>query len=353
MPVLLTLSIPLGLSLLASTNPSSWTYFSAATLWVALYASFEVEGRRRWGLWALALVMALTGSGSRADSALFCVMAVGLVLLLRLPLLLRNKGTLAVMAGCVAIAAAFFTTAGQATAVSAGFVAAPPPTPILGLTIANIQQPGALVRQPRLRLHGQHRLAGHHLPAAAHVPDPGRLGGRRVRGAARAGPVRWPTLAALGFAITVYPLYLLAKSHLPVGQGFQPRYVLPILVILTGVALLPVAHDRVRLNRTQALVAAVALALAHVAVHADPSLRHGLRPLRVRPRQGPRVVVGRGPPRDGGLAGRVRGLRGAVRRAVHDADAGVRRATGESGRPTGRPGRGGDRPRETAQQQSS
>ena len=69
-------------------------------------------------------------------------------------------------------------------------------------------------------------------------------------------------LVVLSIAITMYPLYLLAKSRLPVGQGFQPRYVLPILVILTGVSLLPVAGDRLRLNKMQAYVAAAALSIA-------------------------------------------------------------------------------------------
>jgi hypothetical protein len=72
-------------------------------------------------------------------------------------------------------------------------------------------------------------------------------------------------LALSGLALLVYPLYILGRSHLTVGQGVQPRYLLPLavificLVVLTGGA---------RLSRLQAGVIAGALAVAHtVALH--------------------------------------------------------------------------------------
>jgi hypothetical protein len=62
-----------------------------------------------------------------------------------------------------------------------------------------------------------------------------------------------------------YPLYILGRTSLTVGQGVQPRYLLPLVVVLAALVLL--AGDG-RLTRTQAWSVAGALTVAHaVALH--------------------------------------------------------------------------------------
>ena len=263
LPIALT-TIPLGLSLLASTNPSAWAYVSAATLWVSLYASFEVLGRRRWSLWAYALVMTVIGAGSRADSALFCVMAVGLVLLLRLPRLISDKRGLIVPLACAVVGGAFFLTSGQSNAVSTGFGGTPArTTSVIELTIANIQQlPVLWFGSLGFGFMGSIGWLDTVFPPVLFFLTVAAWAGVVFAALRVQSKLKIAALVALSVAITVYPLYLLAKSRLPVGQGFQPRYVLPILVILTGVCLLPVAGDRLRLTKLQAYVAAAALSIA-------------------------------------------------------------------------------------------
>ena len=75
-------SIPLGVFIYASTNPSSWAMLSAATVWTSLYGATRASGRRRWLLCALALIGAVLGAGARADAAIFAVYGVALALLL-------------------------------------------------------------------------------------------------------------------------------------------------------------------------------------------------------------------------------------------------------------------------------
>ena len=68
-------------------------------------------------------------------------------------------------------------------------------------------------------------------------------------------------LAVLGFGLVAYPMVVLGRTGVLVGTAFQPRYVAPLLVMFTGVALLG-AERRPRLGGTQVVALAVGLALA-------------------------------------------------------------------------------------------
>ncbi|MET0782622.1 MAG: DUF2142 domain-containing protein, partial [Microbacterium sp.] len=57
----LATSVPLGLFVVASTNPSSWAIASAAMVWVCLYGATQSEGRRQIVLGALAVIGAIIG----------------------------------------------------------------------------------------------------------------------------------------------------------------------------------------------------------------------------------------------------------------------------------------------------
>src|SRR5690606_38664776 len=76
-------SVPLGMFLVPSLNPSSWAIASGVMLWVA-YAQYlrETNSRRRVVFAAFALVAAVMGAGARADSAIYNVIAIGAVSIL-------------------------------------------------------------------------------------------------------------------------------------------------------------------------------------------------------------------------------------------------------------------------------
>ena len=63
-------------------------------------------------------------------------------------------------------------------------------------------------------------------------------------------------------ALTAYPLILGQESHVLVGYPIQPRYLLPLLVMLAGISLLPAADERLRFTRGQVVVLVTALSAA-------------------------------------------------------------------------------------------
>ena len=264
LPLVLT-SVPLGLSLFASTNPSSWAVVSAATLWPALYASFETTGRRFWALQVFAVVAAVLGAGSRGDACLFTVMAVGLVLLLRLPELRRRPLVLVTMAVCVLVSAFFFLHAGQSSTVTDGLGAQPAGIPWKQLTVTNAQAlPVIWFGSLGYGLMGGTGWLDTTFPAVVGFATVAVWGGVLFASLGRVSLRKGTALGLVVGALVVYPLYVLGRSGLTVGAGFQPRYVLPLLVILTGIGLLGVRGWDLRLGTVQSVVVVVLLATAHV-----------------------------------------------------------------------------------------
>ena len=69
-------------------------------------------------------------------------------------------------------------------------------------------------------------------------------------------------LIILALALTAYPLVILQQSHIFAGNGVQPRYLLPMMVMFAGISLLPAVGERIIVTRGQAVVVTVLLSVA-------------------------------------------------------------------------------------------
>jgi hypothetical protein len=264
----LATAVPLALFFVASANPTSWAITSAGTLWLALYGAFETSGRRRWGLVGLAVVATLLGAGARADAALFCILGVGLTLGLQLRRL-RGDWPVTLAAGLnVALAAGLYLKSGHASVAFGGipgYDAAP-----LGaseLLISNLMQ------APFLWLAA---LGNGPLSALGWFDTPIPI----VTGIGAVlafcvvlfhgwSAMWWNKAVAVlvGLAALVaYPVIVLQESGVQAGIGMQPRYVLPLMLLVLGVSLVRRRGRLLTFNRFQATTLTVTLATAQSAV---------------------------------------------------------------------------------------
>ena len=113
--------VPLGVSLVASTNPSGWGLLSATVLLPALIGFFETDGARKWALGGIAVVATLVGAGSRADSAAYAIIVAVIVAILFARRTRRFLLHALLLVGVVIVSAAFYLSAHQADVVSTGF----------------------------------------------------------------------------------------------------------------------------------------------------------------------------------------------------------------------------------------
>jgi hypothetical protein len=258
--------IPLGLSIIPSTNPSAWAIIGIGTYWAFLLAYWQATTRgRRIGAGVGAVIAAVLAIGSRTDSAAYVVLVTVAVAILywgprwrevrRSYLLLVVPATTAIAAVLVfrrspqsAVAANGMGTPGQESGYSS-----------LGLLARNISDlPGFWLGN-----FGKWPLG--HIDIA--VPD-------SVLFAASIGffalvfigirQMDWAkTIGVLMvFAgISALPLWIYQRGSLVVGQELQPRYFLPLFFVLLGLAAhSPPGRRLLTLQRPQQIVLVVALA---------------------------------------------------------------------------------------------
>ncbi|MFJ4164899.1 DUF2142 domain-containing protein [Microbacterium sp. NPDC089698] len=261
----LAASVPLGLFVFASTNPSSWALLSAATVWVSLYGALIAPTRRQSiVLTSLAVLAAVLGAGARADAALFAVFGAMIALWLGLR---RGRGLLVPLVGGAAIlviSVALYFSATQSSAATGG----------LGGYGARLSG-GELVRNvldiPSLwiGIFGYWPLGWFDtgVPSVVWVLGSAVFGFvllAGLHGATRRRVVA--SLAALA-AMWFVPFYILWQSGAHVGEGVQPRYIMPLMIIALGVS---AASERTATlwRGWPLIVAAAALALTNaVSLH--------------------------------------------------------------------------------------
>jgi hypothetical protein len=212
-------SVPLALFVIPSTNPSSWAVTSAATLWALLIALYEATtSRRRVLAGGLALVAAVIGSGARADAAIFNVLAI------------------------VLLSAAFYLSAGQSLAAAEGLNGTPPSlSERIYLLVVNVLQ----VPMIWSGVFGSWGLGwlDTAMPAVVSVGSVVIVAGLAfwgvgIRQISREDSIR-KALVVLGVfaAFWMYPTLVLVQTGAMAGGYFQPRYVLPVAIVLLGVTL--------------------------------------------------------------------------------------------------------------------
>ncbi|WP_307043457.1 DUF2142 domain-containing protein [Agromyces ramosus] len=252
--------VPLGMFLIASVNPSGWAVLSAGTLWIALLGYFKTRGWRRASLAGLALASTVIGAGARGDMSVYSILAIGAVVVLTMR---REKAYwIAALfpAGLAVLAGLLFLTASQGGLVGSGF-AATASYRGFALLVNNLMNLPALW-VGSLGTWGLGWLDTT-MPTAVWVGTLFVLFAAVFTGLASQNWRKILVLAGGFIALVFIPAYMLQVGQSEVGAQVQARYLLPLLILVVGLALLRVDGRDQRATPFQLWLCVGALSLAH------------------------------------------------------------------------------------------
>lgn len=279
--------VPLGFFLIPSNNPSGWAITGVGTAFLALLGWFESEGKRRWALGALYLVGAVMAAGARSDAAVYVVGATVVASLLTARRSRPWVSTSVLALAGVVVAVGLFASVDQTTVDVDGFKYSQPVATTATDAVTDGSgdasgAPGAEEPAPEgLALIAYNVLmlpflwtgvwgtwALGWLDTFMPVIVPWSAGAAFVAvGFAGFGVLSWRKLVSLMGVFGVLaalPVYLLAGSGATIST-FQPRYILPLLVLFAMVLVtVPPGMRGVRFGRVQMLMVMGALVLAHM-----------------------------------------------------------------------------------------
>ena len=261
-------TVPLGLFVLSSTNPSSWALMGVGYGWLALLGFYEARGLgRRTGLAIFFLLTAVMASGSRSDATIYFALAVAAAVLLSAH---RNRrfllSSLLAVAG-LAVCALLFRASRSVDTVTGGVV-----EPLgLGVLIPRIGYNLAEVPSIWIGAFGRSWGLGWldtSMPALVWASGLAAVIAASFV-AVRASSMRKSVVVVLGAtALAAVPVVLLVLAGADVGEDIQPRYLLPLMIVFIGVAFFTSRGHRVDFTRVQVALIVAALSGAQlIALH--------------------------------------------------------------------------------------
>jgi len=237
----LATSVPLGLFMYSSINPSSWALLSAATVWVTAYGATQTRGRQQITLAAFAVLGTVVGAGARADAAAYAVFGVMLAFLMGIRSLRKLIVPLTAGAAVIVVAAAFYLSSAQSSAVVSGLSNNEPPLSGAQIVFNLLNVPtlwtGALGSWGIGWLDTV-------LPGVVWVLGTAVFAGALFVGITRPDWRRSVAIVLALVAMWAVPFVLLYQSNALVGTQVQPRYILPLMMIAVGVASLRLDAER-------------------------------------------------------------------------------------------------------------
>jgi hypothetical protein len=256
--------VPLGLFLVVSANPSSWAIISAGTFWISLLGYFESSGSKKAGLGAIAALSAILGAGARADSAVYVFIGVVAVVLLTAQLTRRWLLSALLPFGLAVMAGIFYLSTQQSSIATSGFsgyAGSGPKSNWHSLLVTN------LLNVPSLwsGVFGSWALGWMDTYVPALVPVGGLCCFAAFAFSGLASLSMRKTLAVVWVlgALWFFPTYILVQSATIVGNGVQPRYILPLVIMLAGVVLLQAGGVRLILSKAQVVALVSTLSIVN------------------------------------------------------------------------------------------
>lgn len=282
-------TMPMGIFLLSSNNPSGWAVLGVGSAWLALLGYLETTGKRKWalgGIFALATIMA---SGARGDAALYAVIGIGAVFLLtapwkageRTPEKWKRYAKDAILPAVMTVLCfAFFVLSTQTQAGVIGF----------GGEAGGSSGSGDVTGEPEAALSGFGLLAYNLLnvpflwagnfgewglgwldtamPAIVPFGAIAVLVGVGITGLGKVWDRKLLVVIACAATLWILPVYVLWQGGNIIGEAVQPRYLLPLIVLFAGLLMLERADKQVRFTRVQLLMVGAVLAGVNlVAMH--------------------------------------------------------------------------------------
>lgn len=258
--VSIILIAPLGLFMIASTNPSAWAYSALSVFWAVLLTYFESSGARRRNIGIFLLLIAVIGAGSRSDAAVWILLSVIITLVYR-PVSEWERTTDIPIAISLAIVLGLSLATSSQGEIGAGGLESTRSISNLDLWFANLGEVVRLILGPL----GSSPLGWLDTPMysitsiLATAVVFGVIFNFLVDHSHRENAA---IFLATGILI-LGPLYLLSQGRNLVGEVVQARYFFPWLPIVAGMIVLRTKQPGRGLSWSQGGVLLAVLFLSH------------------------------------------------------------------------------------------
>ncbi|MGV8884436.1 MAG: DUF2142 domain-containing protein [Microbacteriaceae bacterium] len=271
-------TMPLGIFLIASNNPSSWAVMGVGSAFFALLGWFESVGKPKIALGVLYAASVVMAAGARGDAALYVVVATGIVLVLTVARTRKFWIDSLLPFAMIVVAAFFFLTSRQVASGVKGFGGggsgtaggAPdsPDVPLSGFGLLAYN----FLNIPKLWVGvlGDWGLGwlDTSMPAIVIYGSIGVFVAIGFGGLGRMSPRKWIVVPGLALLLWLLPTYVLFQGGDEVGEQVQPRYILPLIVLLGGLLMITRGTQRISFTRGQLVLVGGTLAVIHfVALH--------------------------------------------------------------------------------------
>lgn len=275
--------VPLTGYLIASNNPGSWALIGVGGSWLAALGWFRSTGRRAWVFGGLTVLGALLAAGARTDAAVYTILGLGIASFLSLEKSRAYALKLILPAVLAVLALVLFRSSGYAAVAEGGLNG--------GIPDSDVRDPGAilafnLISIPQLwtgvfgswglgwRMETWPGFAMVSFATIAVFIGLASLGLRHM-------PWRKAVMTvALVGTLYLLPVYILTVGSSVVGENVQPRYLLPLVVVLGGLLLIR-TDDRVLRPGPWHVVPAILLLVGAHAIALYTNLRRYLTGLDV------------------------------------------------------------------------
>lgn len=258
-------SVPLGLFLIPSVNPSTWTITGIAFASIGLFGFFNSDQNtsKKWANFSIFVVAGLMAAGARADGAVYLVLAILAIAVVSFHQLSNKWKMLLPVLPMILIAYLFYQMASQSSVAASGFGEDiyTDRTPFSVLAVNILTLPDLLVG-----VFGTWGLGWLDTSMPQSVWTLSAASFVSVIVLAWQKLTKTQLLATIGLVTVaiLLPLYVLQKSLAHVGEFLQPRYLLPLFVLIALVALLAFSKGSFQLTRFTKVLLVLSLATAQM-----------------------------------------------------------------------------------------